>query len=151
LKQLLPIIALAVYALTSCSSSDNQRAERAETRESVESENQAAELSENNLLPNTRFGKSEIINSKFDPKLIFGVWTLSYDDPACNFEINEKSLLLCVYDGDGERLYRIIGDSIYLDNPALIFKGKILNAIKDTLIIHWQQNDTPETLLRWKD
>ena len=33
-------------------------------------------------LPNKRFGKSEIINPKFNPKLIFGVWALSYDAPA---------------------------------------------------------------------
>lgn len=117
----------------------------------MESEKHKDELFDNEPLPNKRFGKSEIIKSKFDPNLIFGVWALSYDDPACNFEINKKRILLCDYDGDGERLYRIVYDSIFLDNPSLIFKGKILKSTQDTLVIHWQQNEKSETLLRWKN
>ena len=101
--------------------------------------------------PNTRFGKSQIINSRFDPKLIFGVWTHSHKDPACEFEINEKRLLLCDYDGDGERLYRIENDSLLLDNPWSIFRGKIVSVNKDTMVIHWQENESPEILLKWKD
>jgi|JI7StandDraft_1071085.scaffolds.fasta_scaffold98114_2 hypothetical protein len=103
------------------------------------------------LLPNRRFGKSEIINPKFEKKLILGVWTKSYEDPSCVFEINENSLLLCDYDGDGERLYKIIGDSIFLDNPHTIFQGRIIDATGNKLIIHWQENESPETLLRWRE
>ena len=102
-------------------------------------------------LPNQRFKKSEIIAPTFDPNLLFGVWTRSADAPACEFEINKKRLLLCDYDGDGERLYKIKKDSIFLDNPTLIFKGRILSVSKDSLVIHWQENDKPEILLRWKE
>jgi len=108
-------------------------------------------LNLNDSLPNKRFGKSEIINSKFNPKLFFGIWTLSYDDPACDFEMDEKVLSFCDYDGESDRLYKIIVDSVFLDNPFLIFKGKIVKATGDSLIIHWQENKTPETYLRWKD
>lgn len=102
-------------------------------------------------LPNQRFKKSKIVVPTFDPNLLFGVWTLSPDAPACEFEINEKRLLLCDYDGNGERLYKISKDSIFLDNPTLIFKGRILSVSKDSLVIHWQENDKPEILLRWKE
>jgi hypothetical protein len=96
------------------------------------------------------FNKSEIVNPSFDEKLIFGVWGASLDDPACEFEINKDRFLLCDYDGDGERIYSITGDSIYLKNPTLIFKGKILRVTTDSLVIHWQNNQEPEVLLRWR-
>ncbi len=96
-----------------------------------------------------KFLKSEIISPSFDKELIFGVWGTSIDAPACEYEINEKRLLLCDYDGDGERLYKIFGDSILLDNPTLIFRGRILKLTNDSLIIHWQNNKAPEILLRW--
>lgn len=114
-------------------------------------DNFESKLNLKDSLPNKRFSKSEIINSKFNTKFIFGTWTLSYNEPACSFQINEKCFSFCDYDGNGERLYKIIVDSIFLDNPYLIFKGKILQATGDTLIIHWQNNQIPETLLRWKD
>ena len=138
-------------AILSCTHSNNPVVENKATQGTMESEKHKDELFDNEPLPNKRFGKSEIIKSKFDPNLIFGVWALSYDDPACNFEINKKRILLCDYDGDGERLYRIVYDSIFLDNPSLIFKGKILKSTQDTLVIHWQQNEKSETLLRWKN
>jgi hypothetical protein len=102
-------------------------------------------------LPNQRFTKSEIIAPTFDHNLLFGVWAFSDDAPACEFEINKKRLMLCDYDGNGERLYKINKDSIFLDNPNLIFKGRILSVSKDSLVIHWQENDKPEILLRWKE
>ena len=111
---------------------------------------ESEETSEESL-PNRRFKKSEIIEPTFDPELLFGVWTISYEAPACEFEISKKRLLLCDYDGDGERLYKIKKDSIFLDNPTLIFKGRILSVSKDSLVIHWQENDKPEILLRWKE
>lgn len=100
--------------------------------------------------PNKRFGKSVIINSAFDTSLIFGVWTKSYDDPACDFELDARRFLICDYDGDGERLYKIIGDSIFLDNPYNIFRGKILNAVGGSLVIHWQNNEYADSLFRMK-
>ncbi|MES2780852.1 MAG: hypothetical protein V4651_13245 [Bacteroidota bacterium] len=98
-----------------------------------------------------RFTKSEISHPKFRNELIFGVWTHSTDAPSCDFEINKRRLLFCDYDGDGERFYKIIGDSIFLDNPTIMFKGKILSVTRDKLIIHWQNNAKPEILLRWKN
>ena len=96
------------------------------------------------------FSKSEISDPSFDKELLFGVWGASLEDPACEFEINEKRLLLCDYDGDGERIYLITGDSIFLNNPMLVFKGKILKITRDSLVIHWQENEEAQVLLRWK-
>lgn len=108
------------------------------------------EQNEDEMLPNQRFGKSEIINPKFPRDLLFGIWA-EKDSPACDFTIDEKVFFLCDMEGDSDRLYLINGDSIFLDNPTLIFKGKIINVTKDSLIIHWQQNENPQVLLRWKD
>lgn len=102
-------------------------------------------------LPNKRFKKSEIISCSFKKEALFGVWTTSHDNPACDFELSAKKFLLCDYDGDGSRLYKIEKDTLYLDNPFVLFKGLILKATGDTLVIHWQENENPETLLRWKD
>ena len=144
-------IIISICATWSCTPTESTNDENKTPQEDLETGTPKDELYQNEPLPNKRFGKSEIINPKFDPNLIFGVWTFSHDAPACEFEINEKRILLCDYDGDGERFYRIINDSIFLDNPSLIFKGKILNSTNDSLIIHWQQNEKPEILLRWKE
>jgi hypothetical protein len=108
-------------------------------------------ITSNRIVPSTKqkFIKSEIINPDFDTALIFGIWGTSLTAPACEFEITANHLLLCDYDGDGQRFYKIIGDSILLDNPTLVFKGKILRVTKDSLILHWQNNDKPEVLLKW--
>ncbi|THU34874.1 hypothetical protein FAM09_23050 [Niastella caeni] len=105
----------------------------------------------NDTLPNKRFKRSEIVSCSFKKEALFGTWTTSYENPACDFKIDEKEYFLCDYDGDGSRLYKIVKDTLFLDNPYLIFKGLILKATGDTLVIHWQENEEPEKLLRWKD
>lgn len=100
-------------------------------------------------LPNQHFGKSEIVKPNFDPQLLFGIWADKKDASSCNFEINKTRVLYCDYDGNGERLYKINEDSIFLDNPTLIFAGKIIRLTKDSLVIHWQNNKKPERLVRW--
>ena len=105
----------------------------------------------NDSLPNKRFKKSEIISSSFKKEALFGIWTTSNDNPACDFTLSEKEFFFCDYDGDGSRFYKIVKDTIFLDNPYLIFKGLILKATGDTLQIQWQENENPQTLIRWKD
>ncbi|MBC7384038.1 MAG: hypothetical protein H7296_13800 [Bacteroidia bacterium] len=100
-------------------------------------------------MPNRHFGTSKITKPNFDTHLLFGIWADKTDASSCNFEINADHMLYCDYDGNGERLYTINGDSIFLDNPTLIFKGKILSVTKDSLVIHWQNNKTAERLVRW--
>src|SRR5688500_17121646 len=68
-------------------------------------------------LPNKRFSKSEIISCSFNKEALFGTWTTSHENPACDFVINEKELYLCDYDGDGARFYKIEKDTLFLDNP----------------------------------
>ena len=105
----------------------------------------------NDSLPNKRFKKSEIISCSFKKEALFGIWTTSNDNPACDFDLNAKEFFLCDYDGDGSRLYKIVKDTLFLDNPYVLFKGLILKATGDTLVIQWQENENPETLLRWKE
>jgi hypothetical protein len=99
-------------------------------------------------IPTQQISSSTISNPAFDKNLLFGIWGVS-NAPACEFEINEKRLLLCDHDGDGERFYKITGDSILLHNPSLTFRGKILKLTKDSLVVHWQNNKEPERLTRW--
>lgn len=153
MRQILIHLTVLTLFLSSCGSRDGKSKTIEIKQDTLPVTTLAKESAEQveEPLPNQRFGKSEIIAPTFDPKLLFGVWTLSDDAPACEFEINKKRLLLCDYDGDGERLYKINKDSIFLDNPTLIFKGRILSVSKDSLVIHWQENDKPEILLRWKE
>jgi hypothetical protein len=104
----------------------------------------------NDSLPNKRFKKSEIVSCSFKKEALFGIWTTSNDNPACEFDLKEKEFYLCDYDGDGSRLYKIEKDTLFLDNPYVLFKGLIVKATGDTLVIHWQENEEPQTLVRWK-
>jgi hypothetical protein len=101
-------------------------------------------------LPNRRFGKSEIINSMFPIKALLDVWTSSNTSTEIflteeYFVIREdspdKSESL-----DHKNLYKIIEDSIFIDTPFSIQRGKIIRASCDTLVIHWRQNNKPDTL-----
>ena len=147
------LIFLTALAIYSCASKDNNSKTTEIEQDTLPATtgHKEPEAVLDDPLPNQRFRKSEIVSPTFEPELLFGVWTLSADAPACEFEINRKRLLLCDYDGNGERLYKIKKDSIFLDNPTLIFKGRILSVSKDSLVIHWQENDKPEILLRWKE
>ncbi|KAA2239560.1 hypothetical protein F0L74_25520 [Chitinophaga agrisoli] len=99
-----------------------------------------------------RFKSSEIINSAFPTAHILGTWTHSLDEPGCDFLINAQAFMYCDYDGNGERLYRIEADSIFLDEAATIRKGRILIASGDTLAIRWDElRDMPDTLIRWRN
>jgi hypothetical protein len=149
LRQLLILLTVLTISISSCSSKDDKSKTKEIKQDTLPTT--SPKEPEEEPLPNQRFKKSEVIAPTFDPNLLFGVWTLSADAPACEFEINKKRLLLCDYDGNGERHYKINKDSIFLDNPTLIFKGRILSVSKDSLVIHWQENDKPEILLRWKE
>ncbi len=46
----------------------------------------------NDSLPNMRYKKSEIISTTFKKEALFGVWTTSHENPACDFEIDEKEI-----------------------------------------------------------
>jgi hypothetical protein len=147
--QLAFVIAIAL-TVTSCKQDKEiVKPVKIQAEDTIVPEPEIQELNLTDSLPNQRFGKSAIINSKFDTKLLFGIWVKSNDDPACDFQWNEKVFSFCDYDGNPDRLYKVNGDSLFLDNPYLIFKGRIINATKDTLIIHWQENEKPETFVRW--
>ncbi len=101
-------------------------------------------------IPNNRFIKSEIINSKFPVKsLLDNIWKLSQTDTETFF--TEESYIIRNNPDNlesfrHERLYKIIEDSIYIDTPFSIQRGKIIRASCDTLVIHWRQNNKPDTL-----
>jgi len=99
-----------------------------------------------------RFNLSEIVNPLFPKNQILGTWTTSQENPSCDFLITERSFIYCDYDGNGERLYRIVKDSIYLDEAEGIRKGRILNASGDTLVLRWDEYaDVDLTFIRWKN
>lgn len=146
-KDLILCLTSFVWLLSSCSETNTHSTENIDS-----TPKQQSHWDTKGTLPNRRFGKSSIIHPKFDPQLIFGSWETTDGDPGGCCEINEKRYLLCDYDeGDPKRLYRIESDSIFLDNPYLIFKGKILKATGDTLIIHWQENKNPKVFIKQTD
>jgi hypothetical protein len=98
-----------------------------------------------------RIIKSEIVSATFDQELLYGIWTVSNTDPTCAFEITEKIFLYCDYDGNGERQYKVYKDSIYLYDSTLIYRGSIISVSKDSLVIKWEDRESPDILLRWQE
>lgn len=102
-------------------------------------------------IPNSRFLKSEIINSKFPVKsLLDNIWKLSHTDTETFFtetyyviRNNPDNLVSFRH----ERLYKIIEDSIFIDTPFSIQRGKISRVSCDTLIIQWQKKEKSDTLI----
>lgn len=97
-----------------------------------------------------KFSSSSFSSSIFKADSIYGVWTLSNDYPHCGFEINAKRFLYCDYDGNGERFFKIVEDSIFLDGEEL-YKGHIIKADSDTLIIQWDDGEEDNVNIRWKN
>lgn len=101
--------------------------------------------------PNSRFGKSEIINSLFPVKSILSpIWNLSKTGTQIFF--TEEYFVTREYSQDNsekvdqKNLYKIIEDSIFIDNSYSIRRGKIIRASCDTLVIQWRPNIKPDTL-----
>jgi hypothetical protein len=82
----------------------------------------------------------KIIKSKFDTKLLFGIWTNDPEGPHADFDLSKKSFYVVDYDGDGDMPYLINEDSIKVYYNDFISIGIIQNVTKDTLKIDWDKN-----------
>ncbi len=99
-----------------------------------------------------RFKSSEIIDCTFPKANIMGTWASSPNNTSCDFLITDKAWMYCSYDGNVMRLYRIVADSIFLDESAAIRKGRIRIASGDTLAIRWdEQPGMTDTFIRWRN
>lgn len=93
--------------------------------------------------------ESEIINSKFDLKLLFGIWTYNSKSPHADFELTIKSFYVIDFDGDGNMPYIINQDTIKVYYDDFVSIGVIKNVSEDTLKIDWDQNGVTNCV-KWK-
>ena len=93
--------------------------------------------------------QSKIIRSKFDLKILFGIWTYDPEGPHADFQLTKKSFYVVDYDGDGDMPYLINQDTIKVYYNDYISVGIIKNATKDTLKIDWDENGIIN-YVKWK-
>ena len=94
--------------------------------------------------------KSKIIKSKFDIKLLFGIWTNDPEGPHADFDLNKKSFYVVDYDGNGEMPYIINEDSLKVYYNDFLSVGIIKKVTKDTLQIDWDENGITN-YVKWKE
>jgi hypothetical protein len=97
-----------------------------------------------------RPNKSKIINSKFDLKLLFGIWTLDPAGPHADFSLTEKSFYVVDYDGDGDMPYILNHDTIRVFYNDYCSIGIIKKVTKDSLKINWDENGIIN-YVKWKE
>jgi len=88
-------------------------------------------------------------DTSINHELLYGIWTLDNNGPHADFELTEKSFYVVDYDGDGTMHYTINHDTITVKYPDYINIGIIKKAVKDTLVISWN-NGSDVTYFTWK-
>ncbi len=92
---------------------------------------------------------SKIVKSKFDIKLLFGIWTNDPEGPHADFELSKKSFYVVDYDGNGDMPYIINEDSLKVYYNDFVSVGIIKKVTKDTLKIDWDENGITN-YVKWK-
>jgi hypothetical protein len=93
---------------------------------------------------------SRIIDSKFPPKNLFGIWVLDRTAPHADFWLDADAFYLAEADEEGNRPYLIELDSIKVYYKYFTARGKILKATGDTLVLHFNEGEE-SCYLRWKE
>lgn len=93
--------------------------------------------------------QSKIIKSKFDLRLLFGIWTYDPDGPHADFELTKKSFYVVDYNGDGDMPYVLNQDTIKVYYNDYVGIGIIKSVTKDTLKIDWDKNGVVNCV-KWK-
>lgn len=93
--------------------------------------------------------QTKIIKSKFDLKLLFGIWTYDPEGPHADFELTKKSFYVVDYDGDGHMPYVLNHDTIKVYYNDYVRIGIIKSVTKDTLKIDWDKNGIINCV-KWK-
>jgi len=93
--------------------------------------------------------QSKIIKSKFNLKLLFGIWTYDPEGPHADFKLTKKSFYVVDYDGDGDMPYVINHDTLKVYYNDYVSVGIIKNATNDTLKIDWDENGITN-YVKWK-
>ncbi len=94
--------------------------------------------------------QSQIIKSKFDTELLFGIWTYDPEGPHADFQLSKKSFYVVDYDGNGDMPYIINQDTIKVYYENYVSVGIVKNVTKDTLKIDWDKNGTTN-YVKWKN
>ena len=99
----------------------------------------------------TRPEKTIINNLTVDTTHLFKIWTLEPNGPHADFWFKRTEFYVVDYDGNGAMPYRLDGDSLIIYYNDFVQKGRIISVSKDTLIIHWNDSETPTVYVEWKN
>ncbi|MCC9071424.1 hypothetical protein LNQ49_07440 [Flavobacterium sp. F-65] len=140
------LLLISILILVSCKKMENGKnnntgyaipqKEENTTNKTISEENTDLEDKQNIGVPK----ESRIIKSKFDTKLLFGIWTSDPEGPHADFDLSKKSFYVVDYDGDGDMLYFINEDSIKVYYDDFVSVGIIQDVTRDTLKIDWDKN-----------
>jgi len=93
--------------------------------------------------------QNTVINPKYSPESLYGIWTLDNNGPHADFELTKKSFYVVDYDGDGNMPYTLKHDTLtvmYADYKSI---GIIKKVVKDTMVINWD-NTSDVVYITWK-
>ena len=134
---------VCLVILITCKRAENSKEIRIE--QSVTKKNAEAEKPQNFK----RQKLSKIINSKFDLKLLFGIWTYNQNGPNADFELTKKSFYVVDHDGNGDMPYIINQDTLKVYFEDYVSVGIIKSVTKDTLKIDWDKKGIINCV-KWK-
>jgi hypothetical protein len=149
------LLFICVLIGISCAKKESVKDAKIENSTIPKTENRIVEtISEKNAVIQSvqnidRPKQCKIIKTKFDLKLLFGIWTYNPEGPHADFQLTKKSFYVVDYDGDGAMPYIINQDTIKVYYKDFISVGIIKNATKDTLKIDWDENGITN-YVKWK-
>ena len=149
------LLNICVLIIISCAKKESTKETNRENAKIQKTENRIVEtVSEKNIdsesiINSDRPRQSKIIKSKFDLKLLFGIWTYDPEGPHADFQLTKKSFYVVDYDGDGDMPYIINQDTIKVYYNDYVGVGIIKSVTKDTLKIDWDKNGIVNCV-KWK-
>jgi len=93
--------------------------------------------------------QNNVINPKYSPESLYGIWTLDNNGPHADFKLTKKSFYVVDYDGNGNMPYTLKYDTLtvmYTDYKSI---GVIKKVVKDTMVINWD-NTSDVVYITWK-
>ena len=93
--------------------------------------------------------QNNVINPKYSPESLYGIWTLDNNGPHADFELTKKSFYVVDYDGDGNMPYTLKGDTLTVMYADYKSTGVLKKVVKDTMVINWD-NSGDIVYITWK-
>ncbi|KGO85647.1 hypothetical protein Q765_15125 [Flavobacterium rivuli WB 3.3-2 = DSM 21788] len=93
--------------------------------------------------------QNTVINPKYNPESLYGIWTLDNNGPHADFELTKKSFYVVDHDGDGNMPYTLKHDTLTVMYADYKSTGVIKKVVKDTMVINWD-NTSDVVYITWK-